>query len=125
MMSPKVDSSSKTYDEVVVVGLIMHVRSLGGSYMKALNDIAALDGKRSTSAFEHQLRAANKMAGDLLAKQSHGDKIVPTDLGRSSGDCPSTPKKRKGRGWSNFEKKIPAKKGGANEGETTVRCYPC
>jgi len=71
-MPPKTASGEKTYDEVTVLGLLLVIKQLGGTYNKALADMAALDGKRTVSSFEHSLRSANKLAAELLEKTKKG-----------------------------------------------------
>jgi hypothetical protein len=121
-MPPKPVTGDKTYDEVTVLGLLLVIKQLGGTYSKTLADMAALDGKRTTSSFEHSLRAANKLAGELLEKTKTGAKLSPADIGRSvdgspAGTAPNTPKKRKAadgdedRGSAAKKKRTPAKKG--------------
>jgi len=78
----------------------MHLKAGSTTINPALKDMALLDGNRSVSGFEHQLRAANKIAGELLAKKNGGVELGPQDLGRP-GTTPTpanTPKKRKAAG---------------------------
>ncbi|KAF2436621.1 hypothetical protein EJ08DRAFT_644948, partial [Tothia fuscella] len=89
---------AKQYDEVVVVALLLALRDKGGSLAPYLKDMHALDGNRSISGFEHSLRAANKLAGELLAKKQSGEVLTPADLSGNSATAPTsaTPKKRRG-----------------------------
>lgn len=90
-MPPKAAATGKQYDEVTVLGLLMTIKTLGGTYNKTLADMAALDGKRSTSSFEHSSRAANKLAGELLEKQKAGHTLKPIDIGRVVEGGPAEP----------------------------------
>jgi hypothetical protein len=95
-------TTGKTYDEIVVVALLMSLKAKGGSLAEALKDMNALDGTRTVSGFEHSLRAVNKLAGNLNEKKARGESIDPTDMpGGSSATKdsarPTTPRKRGGK----------------------------
>lgn len=90
----------KTYDELVVVALLMSLKAKGGTIAEAVKDMAALDGKRSVSGFEHSLRAPNKLAGVLNEKKTRGEALGPDDIGGVGGGSPTTPRKR--GGWFFF-----------------------
>lgn len=114
-MAPKAAPGGKTYDEVTVLGLLLCIKNLGGTYNKALADMAAIDRNRSTSTFEHSLRSANKLAGELFAKQKAGQQLGPADIGRMVDVMGGgTPKKRAApigeEGGSAKKKRMPAKK---------------
>jgi hypothetical protein len=88
----------KQYDEIVVIVLLMALKSSGGAANPWYKDMSALDGTRSVSGFQHSLRAANKLAGELLEKKTKGEALVPEDVGRTSngeGCGTVSPKKRK------------------------------
>jgi hypothetical protein len=94
-MPPKSTAGAKTYDEITVLGLLLCIKNLGGSYNKVLADMSAIDGERSVSSFEHSLRSANKLAGELFTKQKAGQKLGPADIGRTVDVMGGgTPKKR-------------------------------
>jgi hypothetical protein len=91
----------KQYDEVVVTALLVALKSKGGSLNEAIKDMVALDGNRTHSSFEHSLRAANKLAGDLNTKKLNGVALEPSDIpGTAPASAigatasPKTPKKR-------------------------------
>ncbi|TID16757.1 hypothetical protein E2P81_ATG09316 [Venturia nashicola] len=77
--------SAKQYDETVVVALIMALKAKGGTTSEALKDMTSLDANRSLSSFEHQLRAANRLATTLNEKKSRGEALGPADVGGGSG----------------------------------------
>lgn len=99
-MAPKAAvTGGKQYDEVVVLALLMHLKCGTTTINPILKDMALLDGNRSISGFEHQLRSANQLATKLLAKKNGGTDLSPADLGRPADTltaAPNTPKKRKG-----------------------------
>lgn len=124
-MPPKAAAGEKMYDEVTVLGLLLVIKAAGGTYNKVLADMSALDGKRTTSSFEHSLRAVNKLAGELFEKQKAGHKLGPADIGRDANGtaaAPSaaanTPKKRGSAAAGNEDggaakkKRASGKKGG-------------
>jgi hypothetical protein len=86
-MAPSAEA--KKYDDVVVVALLAVLREKGGPLNPGLALMKDLDGSRSTSSFEHSLRAANKMAMSIVAKRQAGQPITPADIGNTAG--PSTP----------------------------------
>lgn len=83
---------SKQYDETVVVALLMALKSKGGSLAEPLKDMTSLDGTRTLSGFEHQLRAANKLATTLNEKKARGEALSPADVG--GGGRTASPRKR-------------------------------
>ncbi|KAE9975561.1 hypothetical protein EG328_003137 [Venturia inaequalis] len=91
--------SAKQYDETVVIALIMALKAKGGTLTEALQDMTTLDGNRSHSGFEHQLRAANKLATALNGKKNRGEALSPADIGGGGGGgggSGASPKKRGG-----------------------------
>jgi hypothetical protein len=86
-MAPNVEV--KKYDDVVVVALLVALREKGGTLNPSLVLMKDLDGSRSTSSFEHSLRAANKLAASILAKKQAGQPITPADMGDTT--AASTP----------------------------------
>ncbi|RDI89262.1 hypothetical protein Vi05172_g907 [Venturia inaequalis] len=91
--------SAKQYDETVVIALIMALKAKGGTLTEALQDMTTLDGNRSHSGFEHQLRAANKLATALNVKKNRGEALSPADIGGGGGGgSGASPKKRGGGG---------------------------
>lgn len=111
-------SAGRQYDEVIVLVLLMALKSMGGAANPWFKDMAALDGDRSASGFEHALRALNKLAGELLEKKTKVKKLVPEDVGRAATGA-VTPNKRKAGSESGTaspmkktkKTKTPAKKG--------------
>lgn len=63
----------------------MALKSKGGTLAEALKNMTALDKNRSHSAFEHQLRAANKLAMSLNEKKGRGEEIRAEDIGGHNG----------------------------------------
>ena len=72
----------------------MSLKSNGKSLADPLKDMVSLDGTRTLSSFEHSLRAANKLAGDLVTKKGNGESLSPADVGRVPGEAPATPAKK-------------------------------
>jgi hypothetical protein len=102
-MAPALSTAtSKQYDAVVVTALLMQIKSSGGTINNALRHMSALDGFRTVSGFEHSLRALNKLAGELNAKEAKGEELGPEDMGNTAGNSGSpvaTPRKRGGKSF--------------------------
>ncbi|KIW04161.1 uncharacterized protein PV09_04968 [Verruconis gallopava] len=90
-------NKGKQYDEVVVIVLLMALKSSGGTASSWYQDMAALDGTRTVSSLEHSLRAANKLAGELLDRKRKGEAFEPALIGRPSvtSELAAVAKKRK------------------------------
>jgi hypothetical protein len=78
----------KTYGETVVVALLMSLKAKGGTLAECIKDMTYLDGTRKFASFEHSLRAASRLAGQLNDKKDAGQVIGPADMsggGASAG----------------------------------------